>query len=81
MAIPWLSCIPAAARWLWGKIRGRPTVEAHRGAVVAAGDEAAAAQSGGPIVGKATQREGSVNSYSQREPLRVPVSPSLPLGH
>lgn len=81
MELSWLSWIAGPARWLWGKIRGRPTVEAHRRAVVPAGDEAAAAQSGGLIVGKATQTEGSAKSYSQREPLRVPVSPSLPLGH
>jgi len=39
MAIPWLSCIPTAARWLWNKIRGRPTVQADRGAVAAGRDQ------------------------------------------
>jgi len=40
VAIPWLSWIPAAGRWLWSKIRGRPTVQADRGAVAAGRDQA-----------------------------------------
>jgi len=39
-AIPWLSWIPGAGRWLWSKIRGRPTVQADRGAVAAGRDQA-----------------------------------------
>jgi tetratricopeptide (TPR) repeat protein len=39
MTVPWLSWIPAAGRWLWQKIRGRPTVQADRGAVAAGRDQ------------------------------------------
>jgi len=43
MAIPWLSWIPGAGRWLWSKIRGRPTVQADRGALAAGRDQAMSA--------------------------------------
>lgn len=66
MAVPWLSWIPDAARWLWNKIRGRPTVQADRGAVAAGrdqpisgavvtGDRATAAASRELSVGQATE--------------------------
>jgi tetratricopeptide (TPR) repeat protein len=66
MPLSWLSVIPAAARWLWNKIRRRPTVQADRGAVaagrdqamsgpVATGDHAAAAASRGLSIGQAAE--------------------------
>jgi tetratricopeptide (TPR) repeat protein len=39
MAIPVVSWATGAARWLWNKIRGRPTVHADRGAVAAGRDQ------------------------------------------
>jgi tetratricopeptide (TPR) repeat protein len=46
MTVPWLSWIPAAGRWLWRKIRGRPTVQADRGGVAAGRDQTIS----GPVV-------------------------------
>ena len=39
MAIPLLSAVPKAATWLWNRVRGRPTVQADRGAVAAGRDQ------------------------------------------
>ena len=39
MPIPFVSWIPRAGIWLWNKIRGRPTVQADRGAVAAGRDQ------------------------------------------
>jgi tetratricopeptide (TPR) repeat protein len=39
MAIPLLSAASKAANWLWNKIRGRPTVQADRGAIAAGRDQ------------------------------------------
>ncbi len=50
MAVPFLSWIGSAAKWLWDKVRGRPTAEAHDQAV-ATGDQATIARDQGVAVG------------------------------
>jgi tetratricopeptide (TPR) repeat protein len=66
MAVPWLSWLPAAARWAWSKIRGRPTVQADRGAVAAGRDQTipgavVTGDQAGPVI--VAQPGATVNVY------------------
>jgi tetratricopeptide (TPR) repeat protein len=75
MPLSWLSVIPAAARWVWSKIRRRPTAHADRGAVAAGRDQtiSGAVVTGdrpGPVI--VAQPGATVNVYYDGLPQAEP---------